>query len=325
MSWAAGRSTEKIEDRAYSLLGIFGINMPLLYGEGYNAFARLQQEIMKNSDDQTLFAWEETGPDLQWSPFATSPDAFKSAKDYVQDEFTMHMEPYAITNRGLGLRLPLLCTEAESPNHTFAVLACRSSSSSLLGLVAIPIQLFSQDLCVRRSGPCDILPRDLVNHLPLRNLRFIKSELPLYTTSLLLETAIYPHVDIFLRKLPENVTSNGLHVVPRDLWNPDTRMLQVMPGVEPREEVSHFFIRSRDFLVKNLVVVVRVASSGETSATAFQESDPQPPSYRQPQVRREFAGFKFTFGSEPIIWSKLQLARTLDIDYAGQLEEQGGV
>jgi hypothetical protein len=65
MSWAAGRSTEKIEDRAYSLLGIFGINMPLLYGEGYNAFARLQQEIMKNSDDQTLFAWEETGPDLQ--------------------------------------------------------------------------------------------------------------------------------------------------------------------------------------------------------------------------------------------------------------------
>jgi hypothetical protein len=175
MSWAAGRSTERIEDRAYSLLGIFGVNVPLLYGEGCNAFARLQQEIMRNSDDQTLFTWEETGPDLKWSPFATSPDAFKSAKDYVRDEFTMHMGPYAITNQGLGLRLPLLCTGAEPPNHTFAVLACRSSS--LLDLVAIPIQLFGQDLCVRRSGPYYILHRDLVNHLRLRNLRFlIKSD-----------------------------------------------------------------------------------------------------------------------------------------------------
>jgi len=128
----------------------------------------------------------------------------------------MHIGPYAITNQGLGLRLPLLCTGAEPPNHTFAVLACRSSS--LLDLVAIPIQLFVQDLCVRRSGPCYILHRDLVNHLRLRNLRFlIKSDQPLDTTSLLLETATYPHVDIFLRKLPENVTNNGLHVETRDL------------------------------------------------------------------------------------------------------------
>ena len=247
MSWAAGRSTERIEDRAYSLLGIFGINMPLLYGEGCNAFARLQQEIMKNSDDQTLFAWEETGPGLEWSPFATSPDAFKSAKDYVRDEFTMHMGPYAITNRGLGLRLPLFGAGAESPNHTYAVLACRLSSSPL-DLVAIPIQLFGQDLCVRRSGPCYILHRDLANHLRLRNLRFlIKSDQPLGITSLLLQTATYPHVDIFLRKLPENVANNGLHVETRDLWDPNTRMLRVMPGGEPREEASHFSFVSRTF------------------------------------------------------------------------------
>jgi hypothetical protein len=237
----------------------------------------------------------------------------------------MHMEPYAITNRGLGLRLPLFCTGAEPPNHTYAVLACRLSSSPL-DLVAIPIQLFGQDLCVRRGGPCYILHRDSANHLRLRNLRFlIKSDQPLGTTSLLLHTATYPHIDIFLRKLPENVTNNGLHVETRDLWDPNTRMLRVMPGEEPREEASHFFIRFKDFLGKNLVIVVRVASWGETSATAFQESDPQPPSYRQSQFGREFTGFKFTFGSEPIIWSNLQLVRTLDIDYAGQLEEQGGV
>ncbi len=214
MSWAAGQSTKRIEDRAYSLLGIFGINMPLLYREGCNAFARLQQEIMKNSDNQTLFAWEETRPGLEWSPFATSPNSFKSAKDYIRDEFSMHMGPYAITNRGLGLRLP---TGGESPNHTYAVLACRLSSSPL-ALVAIPIELLGQDLYVRRSGPCYTLHRDSVNHLRLRNLRFlIKSDQPLGTTSLLLQTAIYPHINIFLRKLPENITHNGLLIETRDL------------------------------------------------------------------------------------------------------------
>lgn len=43
MSWAATRETTKGEDRAYSLLGLFDVNMPLLYGEGERkAFLRLQ-------------------------------------------------------------------------------------------------------------------------------------------------------------------------------------------------------------------------------------------------------------------------------------------
>lgn len=57
MSWAANRATTRVEDIAYSLLGIFDVNMPLLYGEGKKAFFRLQEEILKASSDQTLFAW----------------------------------------------------------------------------------------------------------------------------------------------------------------------------------------------------------------------------------------------------------------------------
>ncbi|OJJ34652.1 hypothetical protein ASPWEDRAFT_109715, partial [Aspergillus wentii DTO 134E9] len=57
LSWAAFRVTTRPEDRAYSLLGIFGINMPLIYGEGGRAFIRLQEEILKVFDDQTIFAW----------------------------------------------------------------------------------------------------------------------------------------------------------------------------------------------------------------------------------------------------------------------------
>jgi hypothetical protein len=58
MSWAARRSTSRVEDIAYCLLGLFDINMSLLYGEGEKAFQRLQEEIMKaNPTDHTLFAW----------------------------------------------------------------------------------------------------------------------------------------------------------------------------------------------------------------------------------------------------------------------------
>jgi hypothetical protein len=39
-------------------MGMFGINMRLFYGEGERAFTRLQEEIMKVSDDHSLFAWK---------------------------------------------------------------------------------------------------------------------------------------------------------------------------------------------------------------------------------------------------------------------------
>lgn len=48
MAWAAKRTTRRAEDKAYSLLGIFGICVPLIYGEGIeNAFRRLQEEVDK--------------------------------------------------------------------------------------------------------------------------------------------------------------------------------------------------------------------------------------------------------------------------------------
>ncbi|PMD38618.1 HET-domain-containing protein, partial [Hyaloscypha variabilis F] len=57
MSWASGRKTTRKEDIAYCLLGIFNVNMPLLYGEGDKAFTRLQLELLNVPNDHTLFAW----------------------------------------------------------------------------------------------------------------------------------------------------------------------------------------------------------------------------------------------------------------------------
>ncbi|KAI0326354.1 HET-domain-containing protein [Cubamyces sp. BRFM 1775] len=64
MRWAAHRQTTRYEDQAYCLLGIFHITMPILYGEGWRAFLRLQEEIVKRYNDLSIFAW---GPCLESS------------------------------------------------------------------------------------------------------------------------------------------------------------------------------------------------------------------------------------------------------------------
>ena len=87
MSWASMRQTSRTEDIAYCLLGIFQINMPLLYGEGSKAFYRLQEEIMRHNPDLSLFLWctqrlhsETFMADqtlTEYSALASSPEAFK--------------------------------------------------------------------------------------------------------------------------------------------------------------------------------------------------------------------------------------------------------
>jgi hypothetical protein len=55
ISWARTRVTKREEDAAYSLLGLFGIHMPLIYGEGRrNALKRLQREIVSTSKEELL-------------------------------------------------------------------------------------------------------------------------------------------------------------------------------------------------------------------------------------------------------------------------------
>lgn len=81
MCWAANRQTTRVEDTAYCLMGLFGINMPLLYGEGTKAFRRLQEEIIKQYHDPTLFLWEASDPrEMKYRGLlARSPSEFPPA------------------------------------------------------------------------------------------------------------------------------------------------------------------------------------------------------------------------------------------------------
>jgi len=75
MRWASARTTTRIEDMAYCLLGIFDVNMPMLYGESDKSFLRLQEEICKISDDQSIFAWRQKSP----SPSSPEPPSSSSS------------------------------------------------------------------------------------------------------------------------------------------------------------------------------------------------------------------------------------------------------
>ncbi|TAQ89663.1 hypothetical protein B7494_g2039 [Chlorociboria aeruginascens] len=80
LSWASNRETLKKEDMAYCLMGLFDVSIPLMYGEGgKKAFHRLQEAILKDTGDQSLFSWTDEAPPEDASrkqPFADSPTCF---------------------------------------------------------------------------------------------------------------------------------------------------------------------------------------------------------------------------------------------------------
>lgn len=109
ISWAAERETTREEDLAYCLLGIFDVNMPMLYGEGSRAFMCLQEEIIKVSNDLSIFAFQNPAQnsDLKSTrPYcdllASSPAEFMGCGDLVHSRMDSHWNnAFALTNKGL--------------------------------------------------------------------------------------------------------------------------------------------------------------------------------------------------------------------------------
>ncbi|KAK4912316.1 hypothetical protein LTR49_019224 [Elasticomyces elasticus] len=103
MSWAATRETTREEDAAYCLMGLFAVNMPMLYGEGgERAFIRLQEAIMNHSEKSEQDMGKRHGL------LADSPRAFAQCGSIIPWDNTKDEAPYDMTNRGLGITLPLV-------------------------------------------------------------------------------------------------------------------------------------------------------------------------------------------------------------------------
>lgn len=107
MAWAARRVTTRLEDRAYCLMGLFGVNMSLLYGEGEKAFFRLQEEIIKHNDDHSIFAWSMDRKLKCSGLLAARPDCFEGSRKMVSYLLPGDREPFALTNRGLSIKLKI--------------------------------------------------------------------------------------------------------------------------------------------------------------------------------------------------------------------------
>jgi len=148
MSWAANRTTTRVEDWAYSLMGLLNVNMPMLYGEGRKAFHRLQLEIIRTSNDQSIFAWGRRGINVRTgSILADDPSFFRGCDEMElmnQDEFIESIRreipeelpsiaddrfgTFPITNRGIQIWL-FLCPRVGSDSVFEALLPCRSRPS----------------------------------------------------------------------------------------------------------------------------------------------------------------------------------------------------
>ncbi|KAF4462092.1 het domain [Fusarium albosuccineum] len=126
MHWAADRETTRVEDIAYCLLGIFDVNMPLLYGEGKRSFIRLQEAILSREEDQSLFAWHFESSaveeeDQTWQIgnsgrlsglLADSPARFWDNSDIeMAMPLTLTSSPPTVTSKGLGVDFLLLPCE----------------------------------------------------------------------------------------------------------------------------------------------------------------------------------------------------------------------
>ncbi|UJO21187.1 putative chloride channel protein, partial [Fulvia fulva] len=136
MNWASKRVTTRVEDRAYSLLGIFNVNMPVIYGEGAKAFQRLQEEILRAYSDHTIFAWRPSGPEetrsYRQDLLASSPADFHhpSFKCLRKTPRGSSQREYEITARNVTFDLPVLDVPVarrgskSHPTHTVAMLNC---------------------------------------------------------------------------------------------------------------------------------------------------------------------------------------------------------
>ena len=169
MSWASKRETTRVEDLAYCLMGIFGIYMPMLYGEGERAFIRLQEEIIRVSDDHSLFAWRST--EDHGGILATSPSAFANSCNIIQINPSNSVNsPPTLSSRGICLSLRFKNNDPEGSG--LAILHCTEvgKESMRLAIHLRDVFLTNKDFAREQSSTLKLLDLEDIMQYPLTNL-----------------------------------------------------------------------------------------------------------------------------------------------------------
>ncbi|KAG1865950.1 hypothetical protein F4604DRAFT_1625024 [Suillus subluteus] len=135
MLWISRRRTTRIEDMAYSLIGIFDISLMIAYGEGNRAFFRLMEEIIKRYDKWDVFLWSgrcsrynAALPDTPRSYAAGCIETLRDAVDRAAS-YEFGDRHFTLTNHGLAIWMLLLDVDVEDSYLTQDVF--RSSMNTL--------------------------------------------------------------------------------------------------------------------------------------------------------------------------------------------------
>lgn len=195
MSWVSRRKTTRPEDIAYCLLGLFRVNMPLLYGEGaQRAFLRLQHEILQGTSDQTILAWSVPAERRPfWGALALSPEWFEPRTSYRATRLLGDKSWTSITKQGVtfhaklwghvrtrGLIL-LKCQRADSfDTVAFRILRLRIGTNQYIRtsprlhiIPASKLHLFSKDVTITlRTDILDIA--DFVHENPVNYMAILR-------------------------------------------------------------------------------------------------------------------------------------------------------
>ncbi|KAK4210893.1 HET-domain-containing protein [Rhypophila decipiens] len=240
MSWASDRETTRVEDMAYSLIGIFGINMPMLYGEGARAFIRLQEEIAKETNDLSLFCWAlEDDPSVdEHGIFALSPSYFRSAHILVSLPWAIPRE-FSLVNGGIRIT-----TQLRKLDEKFLLsLDCGYDEDGIVGAI-------SQNIALRKtpSGYVRLDPASTYEYHP----SVVHLQIPLATEAIFIRKVI-SRSEFENTKLAHSVAFQGarddvrvysdhrsVSAFPRHLWD-ESRNIFLATGF-PRFGVTQLFV-----------------------------------------------------------------------------------
>ena len=183
MSWAADRQTTRAEDIAYCVMGLFDINMPLLYGEGREkAFRRLQEEIIKSTDDESIYAWTVDAKKVAhkdqhfWGILASGPEAFGNHGGMVptRSKYLTRQSSHTttVTSRGVQVELALTPFPNDASGTIFlAFLDCNiirggTSRPSLTPAILLQKKSWNGETDFVRIR-ADVLPLSMMNRIVL--------------------------------------------------------------------------------------------------------------------------------------------------------------
>ncbi|KAF5856574.1 hypothetical protein ETB97_007131 [Aspergillus alliaceus] len=231
MSWAADRQTTREEDVAYCLLGVFDVHMPMMYGEGKRAaFVRLQEEIIKQTNDLTLFAWQAT-PASEPGRLASelcgilahSPADFSKAND-IEPSYDKKFNPeFSMTNKGLRISMPLKLSQE---GRSTMMLNCyrKTCPDQQIG---IHLEKHGPDLFAR------IRPHELADKAP----RGMDRPSPVYISKEIYSVSRHA----FRLQMPLTSRVKRTATYPEDLWDKG-HQLHFTDGRETFVGYHHFYV-----------------------------------------------------------------------------------